>query len=155
MDAFAQFCNRKADIFFSRLDETGSSGINFFSQRLFPSLGYYCFPPPGVILATIIHLAWFKVSGLLVIPAWPSASFWSNILPDGKHLPRWADRCLRFRANFVVDPEIISSTFKSPSTFDSLVIKFDFARVKEDELFLPNFVPDCCFEGGCILCLTL
>ena len=71
-DAFARFCNWKADIFFSRLDEPGSSRINFLSQRLFPSLGYYCFPPPGVILATIIHLAWFKVSGLLVILAWPS-----------------------------------------------------------------------------------
>ena len=96
VDGFAQYCNRKAEIFFSRGQEPESTGVNFFSQRLFPSLSYYCFPPPGVIVATIHHLRLFQTSGLLVIPVWPSASFWTNIVPDGRHLPGWAKKSFKF-----------------------------------------------------------
>ena len=99
VDGFASFHNRKADIFFSKSEEPENTGTNFFSQRLFPSLGYYCFPPPGIILATILHLAMFRVTGLLVVPVWPSSSFWSSIAPVGRHLPTWAVRRVRFRAS--------------------------------------------------------
>ena len=133
-------------------EEPENTGTNFFSQRLFPSLGYYCLPPPGIMLATILHLAMFRVTGLLVVPVWPSSSFWSSIAPDGRHLPTWAVRRLRFRASFLSDPEIVSSTFKNPPTFDTLVIKFDFSAVSESELSVPNLVPNNCILGGCSLC---
>ena len=152
VDGFASLCNRKAEIFFSKSDEPNSSGTNFFSQRLFSSLGYYCFPPPGVILATILHLAMFGVSGLLVVPVWPSSSFWPNIAPDGRHLPAWAVRTLKFRASFLSDPEIVSSTFKNPPTFDTLVINFDFSSVLESDFFIPNLQSNNCLLGGCDMC---
>ena len=152
VDCFAQFCNRKAKIFFSRREELGSTGVNFFSQRLFRSLSYYCFPPPGVILATILHLAAFGVSGLLVVPVWPSSSFWPNIVPDGQHLPIWSVKYLRFRASFVCDPEIYSTTFKNPPTFDSLILKFNFSEVQDSDLFTPHLVPENFLDSGCELC---
>ena len=99
VDGSASFHNRKADIFFSKSEEPENTGTNFFSQRSFPSLDYFCFSPPGIRLATILHLAMFRVTGLLVVPVWPSSSFWSSIAPVGRHLPTWAVRRVRFGAS--------------------------------------------------------
>lgn len=153
VDGFAQSYNKKAEIFFSKQSEPEAAGLNFFSQKLSPSLSYYCFPPPGVLLATILHLAMFQARGLLVLPIWTSASFWPNFAPDGIHLPIWAQRFLRFRANFVCDPEIRSTTFKNPVKFDTLVIKFDFTVARENELFLPSFSLSNCLNYGCVNCV--
>ena len=153
VDGFAQYCNRKAEIFFSKMPEPESTGVNFFSQRLFPYLSYYCFPPPGVILATILHLSSYQTSGLLVIPIWPSSSFWTNIVPDGRHLPGWAKRIFRFRAGFITDPDVLSSTFKDPATFDTLIIKFDFGGFLSSDLCSANVTPENCLLGGCHLCI--
>ena len=62
VDGSASFHNKKADIFSSKSEEPENTGTNFFSQRLFPSLCYYCFPPPGIMLATTLHLAMFGVT---------------------------------------------------------------------------------------------
>ena len=43
---YMNYCwNTKAKVFFSKFDITNSSGVNFFSETLFTSLSYYCFPP--------------------------------------------------------------------------------------------------------------
>ena len=86
IDVMANFWNRKSNCFFSKSDEWGASAVNFFSQKLDSSLSYYCFPPPSLIVAAILHFFKFRSHGLLVIPVWRSAAFWINVVPDGKHL---------------------------------------------------------------------
>ena len=59
-----------------------------------------------------------------------------NVVPDGRHLSVWAKKHLIFKpSGFVCDSQILSSTFKNPTTFDMLIIKFDFEGVDEDDLF--------------------
>ena len=86
VDVMANDWNKKSNFFFSKLEEWGSSGVNFFSQKLDSSLSYYCFLPPSLIVPAILHFYKFRSRGLLVIPVWKSAAFWSNVVPDGRHL---------------------------------------------------------------------
>ena len=137
IDTMAQGWNKKSNIFFSRVAEEGSSGVNFFSQKLCSSINYYCFPPPSLILAAIFHFAKFEAHGLLLVPVWRSSSFWFNIVPDGRHLSSWAKSFLLFKpSGFVADDAIISTTFKNPVNFEMLCIQFDFAGIKEKDLFV-------------------
>ena len=51
VDTFADFWNKKSQIYFSKIRDESSSGVNFFAQELNPNVHYYCFPPPSVIPA--------------------------------------------------------------------------------------------------------
>ena len=138
VDVMANDWNKKSNFFFSKLEEWGSSGVNFFSQKLDSSLSYYCFPPPSLIVPAILHFYKFRSRGLLVIPVWKSAAFWSNVVPDGRHLSCWAKKHLVLKpTGFVSDSQILSSTFKNPPTFDMLIIQFDLEGVLERDLFKP------------------
>ena len=150
IDVMANFWNRKSNCFFSKSDEWGAAAVNFFSQKLDPSLSYYCFPPPSLIVAAILHFFKFRSHGLLVIPVWRSAAFWINVVPDGKHLSCWAKKHLVFKpSGFVCDSQILSSTFKNPSTFDMMVIQFDFGSVEEGDLFKPVLSHENCVFNDC------
>ena len=154
VDCMAQAWNRKADIFYSKSEEEGSSGVNFFSQNLNPNLSHYCFPPVSCIVAAILHLARFGCTGLLVLPEWRSCSYWTNVLPDGKHLPVWVRGFLRFKpSGFILDPAINSNTFRSPIHYDLVVINFNFKNIRKEELNVPFIAPSHCFDFGCEQCL--
>ena len=142
-------------MFFSKSEELGSAGVNFFCQTLNYFTNYYCFPPPSLILATIYHFHKYQAHGLLVVPVWKSASFWINLVPDGKHFPPWVKQFLIFKpTGFIVDEAIQSSTFRSPVNFEILVIKFDFMSVTEEEqLFIPVLSKDNCIEDKCFACI--
>ena len=131
VDVMAEHWNRKSQHYFSKNPDPFSCGTNFFAQDLNRNLFYYCFPPPGLITPAILHFAKFQTSGLLVVPVWPSSSFWLSVCPDGRHLAGWAVRYLRFRPGIIADINIRSTTFKSPLHFDLLVIKFCFAEGKD------------------------
>ena len=45
IDCMANGWNRKCVTYFSRFEEEGSAGTNFFSQLLYPGINYYIFPP--------------------------------------------------------------------------------------------------------------
>ena len=153
VDCMSNFWNRKAEIFFSKTEELGAAGVNFFSQSLNSITSYYCFPPPSMILPTILHFFKFRAHGLLVVPVWKSASFWINLVPDGKHFPSWVTQFLIFKpSGFVVDEAIRSSTFRNPVKFEMLVIRFDFMCVTEEELFIPVLAKDKCIDDLCVVC---
>ena len=155
VDCMSNCWNTKAKVFFSKFDVSKSSGVNFFSQTLFTNLSYYCFPPPSLIVPSVLHLAKYEVEGLLLVPVWKSSAFWTRICPDGRHLPKWARKVFKFQpTGFVVDEKIISETFSRPRpTFEMLAIAFNF-KERESELFISVVSPFNCIYHGCRFCLT-
>ena len=150
VDGFAEFWNRKADIYFSKLPDPYAAGVNFFAQVLNQNLCHFIFPPAGVIVPTIMHLSFFKTHGVIIIPVWPSSSFWLSICPDGAHLAGWAVKWMRFRPRIVSDINIKSTTFKNPLCFDLMAILFDFSLT--GQLFEANQSQGFCLHSGCDLC---
>ena len=53
---------------------------------------------------------------------------------------------------FVVDETIRSSTLRNPVKFEILVIKFDFTRVTEEDLFIPVLTRDKCLDDLGVIC---
>ena len=154
VDCMAENWNKKCDVYFSRFPEAGSSGVNFFAQALAGNLQFYVFPPPSLVTATILHLQKFQVRGLLLVPFWRSASFWNNVVPDGRHLAVWALSFYRFRpSGFVCDPMVTSSTFKNPPNFDILAIRFNFAGVQRENVFSCVPYKQVCLNMGCDECM--
>ena len=76
IDGMAEWWNKKSSVYFSRDKDVFAAGTNFFAQELDQNCSVYVFPPGRLIVPVILHLAHFKSRGLLIIPAWPSASFW-------------------------------------------------------------------------------
>ena len=63
VDCMSNYWNRKAEVFFSKTEELGAAGVNFFCQSLNSTTSYYCFPPPSLILSSSSELMdcwWFQ-----------------------------------------------------------------------------------------------
>ena len=155
IDCMADQFNKKCTAYFSRFPDPFSLGANFFAQRLNDQSIYYCFPPPSLFTAAVLHLQKFGCYGLLLVPIWRSASFWTNVAPDGCHLPFWAKKFLIFKpSGFVVDPCVTSNTFKNkPVMFDMLVILFDFKDVDFKLIHSSLVSQSNCLKYGCHKCL--
>ena len=153
VDAMAQSWNKKLPRYFSRFKDPLAIGQNFFAQKLDVSEGYYIFPPPKTIVACLLHLRKFRATGVLVIPLWPSCSFFNFVFPDGKHPGSWALSLLRFRPEgFVCDPCIKSSTFKNSPSFDIVAIHFSFAQCEWDCFYRSRTDISLCLDWGCVSC---
>ena len=153
VDAMAQFWNRKFPLYFSRLKDHAAIGQNFYAQKLVPDVGYYIFPPPRDIVAALMHFRLYKAGGLIVLPLWPSCSFFNFVFPDGRHPGPWAISLLRFRpSSFICDPCVKSSTFKNNPTFDIVAIHFNFKHCDFDCFSKALPVPELCLKWGCDLC---
>ena len=75
IDCFANHYNFKIDRFFSRFWTPGCTGIDCFVQNLY---GENCLvvPPVCLISRALNYLFQQKAKGTLVVPFWPSSSFW-------------------------------------------------------------------------------
>ena len=89
VDCMSQKEYKKFPRYFSRFPDPDAEGRNFFAQTLNSTTYYYCFPPPSFIHSTLLHFLKFEARGLLLVPVWPAASYWTLIAPDGVHLARW------------------------------------------------------------------
>ena len=76
VDCFANYYTAKLPRFFSRFwNNPGVSGIDFFAQEL--STENCLVVPPVSLVARVIHyLSLQKATATLVVPLWPSPSFW-------------------------------------------------------------------------------
>ena len=74
-DLFADTNNHKTNLFFSPYWCPGSGGVDAFG---FNWSGHNCWivPPVRLICRTISHLALCRGHGILIIPKWPSSTFW-------------------------------------------------------------------------------
>ena len=75
VDCFADFYIAKLSRFFSRFWSPGASGIDFFAQEL-SSENCLVVPPVSLVARVIHYLSLQKAMATLVVPSWPSSSFW-------------------------------------------------------------------------------
>ena len=78
MDCFANFYTAKLPRFFSRFLNQGTSGIDFFAQSL--ESENCLVVPPFHLVARAVHYLHLRVARTtIVVPLWPSSSFWPLI----------------------------------------------------------------------------
>ena len=75
INGMAEWWNKKSSVYFSRDEDVLAAGTNFFAQELDQNYSVFIFPPARLIVPVILLLVHFKSRGLLIVPAWPSASF--------------------------------------------------------------------------------
>jgi hypothetical protein len=85
VDFFASLENAKVERFFTHAHEAGCSGVDAFTVDWHGEWAYMD-PPVSLVTRVIRKIAVSKTSGLLLIPLWKSAKFWSFAFPDGRHL---------------------------------------------------------------------
>jgi hypothetical protein len=85
MDLLAIKLNMKCKRFFSRSWEEGSAGVNAFAWD-WSGECIYAAPPVTLVLRLIKKAAASVCSGVLIIPLWKNAKFWTFCFLDGVHL---------------------------------------------------------------------
>ena len=85
IDRFASFNNAKVNRFNSRYWNPGTEAVNAFSQDWSHDINLLV-PPTNLVARCLKHVLQCKARGILVTPAWQSASFWP-ILFQGKGVP--------------------------------------------------------------------
>ena len=80
VDTMATRQNAIFDLFYSKIPQIGSAGINFYTIDLDTSLTYYCCPPISEVIYAFRKLtSKSNIKAVLVVPAWKSANFWPVI----------------------------------------------------------------------------
>jgi hypothetical protein len=85
IDLFATCDNAKATRFYSRSWEMGTQGVDSFAQNWHGECAYAA-PPVSLVMRTIRKVAITVMSGILIIPLWKNAKFWTFAFRDGIHL---------------------------------------------------------------------
>jgi hypothetical protein len=85
VDLFASAENAKVERFFSYSFENGCSGVDAFSFEWTGELAYIA-PPVSLVTRVIKKISITRMTGVLLIPLWKSAKFWTFAFPDGGHL---------------------------------------------------------------------
>jgi hypothetical protein len=85
IDLFATCDNAKATRFYSRSWEIGTQGVDSFAQNWHGECAYVA-PPVSLVMRTIRKIAITVMSGILIIPLWKNAKFWTFAFRDGIHL---------------------------------------------------------------------
>ena len=152
VDGFASSSNAKCKKFFSRLDVPGSTGVDFFMQKLSPGDNHWIFPPIGRLCQAVMHLMFWKAMGVVVLPVWPRSSFFPFFFPDGKHLALWVVDVLWTRPYFICGPLVESRCLKGWKSFDTALIKVDFRDFDVNSFYKSKEDPKWCREGGCCVC---
>ena len=74
IDLFASYCNTKCTKFVSWKPDPYSTTVDAFTIN-WHNLEFYCFPPFALILRCIRKIIIDKAEGILVVPFWPSQSW--------------------------------------------------------------------------------
>jgi hypothetical protein len=85
VDLFATRKNAKCSKFYTRSWERGCSGVDSFAQSWAGECAFAA-PPVSLVMRTIRKIAVTAMSGVLVIPLWKNAKFWTFAFRDGAHL---------------------------------------------------------------------
>ena len=152
VDCFASTFNKKAPKFFTRLDVLGSSGVDFFLQRLEVEDFHWVFPPPSKLCEAVWHLKVQGVEGAVVVPVWAGSSFYSCFWPDGQHCAKWVQDMLLVQPHYVCGPLVRSSAFKGRRSFLTAVLKVSFLGFEGRSFYEPAYERRLCLQGGCGAC---
>ena len=152
VDCFAASHNKKAVRFFSRLEVLGSAGTDFFLQSLHQGDNHWVFPPPGKLCEAALHLEEQGVAGVMVVPVWPSSSFFSFFWPDGRHCAGWVVDMMLVRPAYVCGPHVKLGAFRARGSFFTAVLKVDFVRYSGEGFHVARCCRHLCLKGGCVGC---
>ncbi len=119
-DAFASEIMTKCAVFYSKLPDRKTSGVDFFLQELSTQRKYFACPP-----VKLIHKAWRTIvntpglSILFLVPNWRSNAFYAAFLDHDDFKP-----CIKkykvFQASFVSASE--NCLFKGETPFSMLAM---------------------------------
>ena len=152
VDCFASASNAKCSRFFTRKDVPNSSGMDFFMQKLKEEDNHWLFAPIGKLCQAVLHLKQQEVSGVVLVPVWPRASFFTFCFPDGMHLASWVTKVKWIKPYFICGPLVTSKFMRGYKSFDTVLIKVDFRDFK-DKYFYKSFRDaQWCRKGGCKSC---
>jgi hypothetical protein len=85
VDLFASATNAKVERFFSYSHEHECSGVDAFAADWAGEMAYAA-PPVSLVIRCIRKIVVTRMTGLLLIPMWRSARFYTFAFPDGRHL---------------------------------------------------------------------
>ena len=80
IDRFASFKNEEVNRFNSRYWNPGTEAVNAFSQDWSHDINLLV-PPTNLVARCLKQVLQCKARGILVSPAWQSASFWPILFP--------------------------------------------------------------------------
>jgi hypothetical protein len=81
IDLFAVGENAQCEPFYTRSWENGSAGVDAFSQS-WSGKKAYAAPPVSLVMRTIRKMAITVMKGVLIIPLWKNAKFWTFAFRD-------------------------------------------------------------------------
>jgi hypothetical protein len=87
IDLFATDRNTRCLQFFSKKFDEFGSGTDAFAF-LWTGEHAYVAPPISQLIRVVRKIAATKMTGVLMVPLWKGARFWTHCLQDGRHLNR-------------------------------------------------------------------
>lgn len=122
IDAFASVHNNVCEKFFTLSPQTGSSGVNFFAQKLCKFEKYYCCPPVKLILPCFKKLCSEPgVQSLILLPEWKSNGFWPYFF-NGVDTHEKVKGVYRFETGFSFSNIATSHVFSARPNFAMLAL---------------------------------
>ena len=86
----------------------------------------------------------------MVVPIWPSSTFFSTFFPDGKHAAQFVTKMRRLQPIFICGPLVKSNGMRGRKSYITAVLAVDFRRgVGRREKQGKEF----CLDDGCNACL--
>lgn len=95
-DRFANMDNAKLTVFSSLYWNPGTSAIDAFTCH-WANENNWIVPPVGLVPKCINHLLICKAKGTLIVPNWPSSSFWPLIFAEGLSYKPYVVDVLEFK----------------------------------------------------------
>ena len=149
VDAFASDSNARLKPFFSKLFSEQAEGMDAFAQSWTGRHLWLC-PPVSLVTEVLTKLKHSEdCSGVLVVPQWPLASFWLNLLPDGKHFIQGVTNFTFFSPKWFSGHSVKSKMFRGVKKWQTLAV---FLSSECPEFFAPKFSPAFCLDSGCAKC---
>ena len=123
IDLFASDKNAKCKRFYSNFFCEGTSGIDAFAHNWSGEMAWAC-PPIALIIQTIRKIRQTKMSGVLLVPEWPTADFWAELFDSKANLKKPFQEVTTCRPFIVQEVHDRRSPFSGHSKFNFLQITF-------------------------------
>ena len=82
VDRFASSLSARCERFYSKFWCPGCERVEAFSAS-WGGVIFFLVPPVFLVARTLAHLETSRARGTLIVPKWPSASFWPYLFPLG------------------------------------------------------------------------
>ena len=149
VDTFACRRTSKGRDFFSLRDSPYAAGVDFFHQELHPKKSYFCFPPTSLLRDAMLHFRRYKVAAVMVVPVWPTSSFFSIFWPDSTHAAKCVTKVLLVQPEFICGPRVTEQVMRGRRSFLTAVMKVDF---RGERVVQEGGWREFCLQGGCQKC---